>query len=263
MTTNSVFGRPVLISLLAASLIIGGCASSRDGSTPNIFSDISAAFEDDDPTLLPEQRALRRQQREYSEARLTSAAVGAAGGALAGAVIGAALGGGRGAATGAAVGLLAGGTAGYIGGTYLTRDHQSFTVSRDTLQNDIDAAKAETEKMRSNVQVAEVALAAQRTEINRLNASLRARQISEEAARQKLQTAAADVAAIRALAEESERRNVKLAESAARYRQAGLPTGQLDSEIARQKAEAAKLRNLERQLVEAINRTPANVRPVT
>lgn len=249
-------------AVLVATMSLGACATNPDGSTPNLFSDIgTTASSGSDANLTPEQRALRQQEKDYAETRLTGAAVGAVGGALLGAALGAAFGGGRGAATGAAIGALAGGTAGYVGTTYLARDHQQFTASRDSLQADIDAAKADTAKMERNVQVAQNALSAQRTQLNRVNADLRAGRISEQQARAQVATAADDLRSVRALADESDKRVSSLTQSVAAYRQAGLPTGDLNTQLQQQKAHTASLRRVERSMVSALQGTPAAVRP--
>lgn len=244
-------------------MTLGGCATNPDGSTPNILSDIGTAFGSTPANLTPEQQALREREKEYSESRLTSAAVGVAAGAVIGGLLGAALGGGRGAAIGAASGAVIGGTAGYVGGTYLTRDHQDFVATRDTLQRDIDIAREDTAKMQRNVQVAQSALAAQRAQINRINADLRAGRINEQQAREQAAAAAGDLNSVRSLAAESDRRVANLNQSIASYRQAGLPTGDLARERDRQKAENASIRRIERSMVSSINRLPANTRPAT
>jgi hypothetical protein len=245
-----------------AFLCLAGCAANPDGSQPNLLSDLGTTFGSADANLTPEQRALREQEEDYSEARLTSAAAGAAIGALAGALLGAAIGGEDGAIAGAGIGLLAGGAAGYVGGTYLTRDNQDFVASRDTLQADIDAAQEDTAKMARNVEVAEGALRAQRGQIEKINADLRARRITEQQARERASAAGADLKSVRALAEESQRRLDGLNQSIATYRDAGVPTAELTRERDRQKAHTESLRKVERSMINVIDRTPANIRPV-
>ena len=251
----------MVAGLLVVSMSVSACATNPDGSTPNVFSDLGAAFGSSDANLTPEQAALRTQEKDYSEARLTSALAGAAIGAIGGAILGAAIGGRSGAATGAAIGVGIGATTGYVGGTYLTRDHTRFVADRDTLQKDIDTARADSEKMQRNVQVAEAALASQRTQLNRVNADLRAGRITEAQAREQAKTAGDDLASVRALAEESDRRVANLNKSVASYRQAGLPTRDLTNQLKVQKTRAASLRRVERSMVTAINRTPTNIRP--
>ncbi len=264
MPMNVRRARTPLSAIMAAGLALAGCATNPDGTTSNIFSDFGSAFgSSDEVALTPEQQALREQEREYSRTRLTSAAAGAGIGALIGAAIGAASGGGaQRVATGAAIGAGVGGTAGYVGGTYLTRDHGRFVASRDSLQADIDAAREDTQRMQRNVQVAEGALTSQRAEIDRLNADLRAGRVSEDEARQKANNAAADVRAVRALAEESERRAQNLQQTIAAYNQAGVSTAELRGEAQRQQQQARRLREIERNMINVIDRTPANVRPV-
>lgn len=261
MTARTARSRSLVAAVVAATMTLGACAQNPDGSTPNLFSDVSAAFGGDDANLTPEQQALRQQERDYSESRLASAAVGAGAGALIGALLGAAVGGRDGAIVGAGLGLAAGGAAGYVGGTYLTRDHQQFTASRDTLQADIDAANADTAKMKKNVQVAQSALTAQRAQLDRVRADLRAGRITEEQARAQAKTAADDLQAVRALADESGRRVAGLNQSVQAYRQAGVPAGDLNRQLETQKQQVASLRSVERSMLGAINRTPANIRP--
>lgn len=260
--------RTLAISVVAAAaLVVGGCATNPDGTTATFFSDLGTAFGgSDDPSLTPEQQALRQQQREYSQARLKATAAGAGLGAVIGAVIGAATGSGQDrakrAAIGAGIGAGVGGTAGYVGGSYLTRDHSRFVASRDSLQADIVAAREDTARMQRNVAVAEGALTAQRTQLDQLNADLRAGRIQEEEARRMADNAAADVQAVRALAEESERRVVNLNQSIAAYQQADVSTAELQGEVDQQKRHAERLREIERSMLAVIDRTPANVRPV-
>ena len=261
MRSTFVRSRSIVAAVAIGAMTLSGCATNPDGSTPNIIGDIGTAFGSSDANLTPEQQALREREKEYSESRLTAAAVGVVAGAVIGGLLGAAFGGRQGAAIGAGAGALAGGAAGYVGGTYLTREHQDFVATRDTLQQDIDAARQDTERMQRNVQVAESALAAQRTRLNQVNADLRAGRINEQQARAQAETAAGDLNSVRALAEESDRRVANLNQSIASYRQAGLPTGDLTRERERQKAHAASLRRIERSMISSINRTPANIRP--
>jgi outer membrane lipoprotein SlyB len=252
--------KPILVALVAASMSLSACATNPDGSSSDVFTDIGTVF-GSDADLTPEQRALREREREYSESRLASLAIGVGAGAVIGGVLGYMLGGSDGAALGAGLGAAAGGAAGYVGGTYLTRDHQDFVASRDSLQADIETAQEDTAAMRRNVQVAESALSAQRGRIDRLNAELRAGTISEEQARAQAETAADDLASVRALAEESERRVANLQQSVNSYRQAGISPGNLDAQLQEQKRQAQALRRIERSMIGVIDRTPANIRP--
>ncbi len=259
--------RATIAPVLALALTLAGCATNPDGTTANIFTDMGSAFGGgNDVALTPEQQALRQQQRDYSQARLTATAAGAGVGAVVGALIGAATGSGqdRGqrALIGAGIGAGVGGAAGYAGGSYLSRDHSRFVASRDSLQADIDAARDDTVRMQRNVEVAQSALTSQRTQIDQLNADLRAGRIDADEARQKANVAAADVQAVRALAEESERRVANLDQSIAAYRQSGIATAELDSEAVQQRRQAQRLREIERNMIGVIDRTPANVRPV-
>lgn len=253
-------GRAVA-ALLAVSMTLSACATGRDGSTPNIFNDLSTSFGSSDANLTPQQRALREREKEYSDARLTSTAVGVAAGALIGGLIGAAVGGGRGAAIGAGAGALAGGAAGYVGGTYLTRDNQNFQADRDTLQKDIDSARADTASMQRNVQAAEAVLADQRRQLNAINADLRAGRISEQQAREQARVAADDLNSVRNLRETADARVSRLEQSVDTYRRAGLPTGDLNRELNQQKQRAAQLRRVEQRMVTEISRVPPNIRP--
>lgn len=261
MPKRNSWSGSLVAGLLIVSTSLSACATNPDGTTPNVFSDISAAFGSSDVELTPEQVALREQERDYSKARLNAALAGAAIGVIAGGLLGAAVGGREGAVTGAAMGLAAGGATGYVGGTYLTRDHTQFVADRDTLQKDIETARADSVKMKRNVQVAEGALASQRSLLNRVNADLRAGRITEAQAREQAKTAAEDLASVRALAEESDRRVTNLNKSVSSYKQASLPTRDLTKELKVQKTRAASLRRVERSMVTAINRTPANIRP--
>lgn len=260
MHAMPIRGKPIVATLLAATMTLGACATGPDGATPNVFRDVGAVF-GSDAELTPEQAALREREDEYSESRLTSLAIGVGAGAAIGGVLGYMIGGRDGALLGAGLGAAAGGAAGYVGATYLTRDHQEFVASRDSLAADIEAAEADTAAMRRNVAVAESALSAQRDRIDRLNAELRSGAISEEQALAQAQTAADDLASVRALAEESERRVANLQQSVNAYRQAGIGPGMLDSQLQEQKRQVDALRRIERSMIGVIDRTPANVRP--
>lgn len=260
MLTACRRSRSALAGLLAATMTLSACATNPDGSSATVFSDLGTVFAAEDPTLTPEQRALRAQHEDYAEVRLTSTAVGIGAGALVGAGLGALLGGRRGAALGAAAGAALGGAVGYGTGTYLTRDHQRFIADRDTLQRDIDQAREETAKARRSADIAEANVASQRRQLASLNSDLRAGRISEAEARRKVAAAREDARLTGELAAASEQRVAKLNESIAAYRQANLPTGDLSRESNSMKAQAERLRALERAQLEAINRVPANLR---
>lgn len=260
MTIAYPRSRLAMAGLLAASLTVGGCATNPDGTTPNVLSDIGMMFSAEDPSLTPEQRALREQHEDYASARLTSTAAGIGIGAVAGGVLGAVLGGRDGAIYGAAAGAALGGIAGYGAGTYLTRDHQDFTATRETLQRDIEQAREETGKARRSAELAEANVASQQRQLAALNGDLRAGRISEADARRKVASAREDARLTGELAAASEQRVAKLNESIAAHRAASLPTGELTRETERMKAQADRLRQLERAQVQAINRVPANLR---
>lgn len=260
MLTSHRRSRAAIAGILVATMTLGACASNPDGSTPNVFSDLGTAFSSQDPNLTPEQRALRQQHKDYAEVRLTSTAVGVGAGALLGAGLGALLGGRDGALIGAGIGAGVGGVAGYGAGTYLTRDHQQFTATRDTLQRDIAQARDETAKARRSADIAEANVATQQRQLNALNADLRAGRINEAEARRRVAAAQEDARLTGELAAASEQRVAKLNESIAAYRAANLPTGELAQETSRMEAQAARLRQLERNQVQAINRVPANLR---
>jgi hypothetical protein len=249
-----------VVGVLVATMTLGACATNPDGTTPNVFSDLGTAFGAEDPNLTPEQRALREQHEDYAEVRLTSTAVGVGAGALIGAGLGALIGGRDGALLGAGIGAGVGGLAGYGAGTYLTRDHQDFTATRDTLQRDITQAREETAKARRSADIAQSNVTAQQRQLNALNADLRAGRITEAEARRKVAAAREDARLTGELAAASEQRVAKLNESIAAHRAANLPTGELAQETNRMKAQADRLRELERAQLNAINRVPANLR---
>lgn len=102
-------------SILAATLLLAGCASTPNGPTVNVMPGVDRKGHVKPLELFAQDAAVCRNyaaadvEGGASRANWTQAAV-AGGGTLLGAGLGAALGGGRGAAIGAGGGALAGAT---------------------------------------------------------------------------------------------------------------------------------------------------------
>ena len=244
------------IGAIALASLLAGCQPNADGTTPNIFSDLQAAF-GGNQTVSPQQSALREQSdtyADYANARLQAAAAGAVAGALFGALLDQDNP-GRGALIGGAVG----GTAGYVGATYLTRDHADFTASQEALEEDIAVAEELTASSQRNVEVARAALNYQRTEIERLNAEYAAGLLDREVYEQKLVTISEDRASVQSMIDVTEERVNNMETSIAAYRRAGYGTGRLEAAKEAQKQDIASLEAIEEAMVDLISGVPEDV----
>lgn len=233
--------------------LLTGCAQSPDGTTPNIFSDLRTVLPSSSGSLSPAQQQLRSQERAYANSRLLAAG----GGAVLGA--GACWAADRSAAEIAAC-ALGGGAAGYAGSTYLTRNHQNFAVSQESLQQDIAAAREDGAQMARNVQVAQGALAAQQAEIRRLNDAYRSGQTSQAEYEARLRTVGDDVRSVRNMRQQAQTRVSNLQQSKRAYDSAGLGSASLNSELQAQQAHLASLQRIENGMLSVIQTAPANVR---
>ena len=243
-----------VLGALAVMCLVAGCAKNPDGTTANIFSDLRAVSGSDD--VSPQQEALREQAeeyRDYAKARLQGAAAGAVLGGLIGALAD------RNAGRGALVGALAGGTAGYIGATYLTRDHSQFVASQKTLDEDTKVANELTASSQKNVRVAQSALNYQRTEIARLNEAYRTGKLNAQGYESKLKDIARDQESVKSMIATTEERVTKMESSIATYRGSGFDTGYLELANSAQKRDIDNLRKIEDAMVLLISSAPAGV----
>jgi outer membrane lipoprotein SlyB len=234
-----------------ALLVTSGCAENIDGSTPNIARDVQL-LAGSTRGLSPEQRALRAREREYAQSRVTAAV----GGALLGALACSALGRDEREVAACAV---AGGAAGYVGSTYLTRDHQTFVASRDSLQADINAAREDNARMEANIRVAQDVVAFQRRQIGSINQAYNRGEISGADYTAALNGVAGDIQSIRNMRQKGQERVASMERSIAAYRSAGINPAELERQRAQQRRSVDSLRRAESQLVDVIAATPSSV----
>ena len=241
--------------VVALAVMVAGCQQGSDGTTPNIFADLQTLMGGEQ--ISPQQSALRdqaEQHQDYAQARVSAAAAGA----VIGGILGAALDSdnpGRGALLGAGIG----GTAGYVGGSYLTRDHSDFVVSREALAEDIKAANEDTASSRRNVQVAQAALDYQRREIARLNEEYHAGELSPEAYERKLETLLEDRKQVGVMIATTRERITTMESTIASYRRSGYDPMELEKSNAEQRRHIASLREIENAMVDVIAGVPADV----
>ena len=244
------------IGAIALASVLAGCQPNADGTMPNIFSDLQTAF-GGNQAVSPQQAALREQSdtyADYANARLQAAATGAVAGALFGALLDQDNP-GRGALIGGAVG----GTAGYVGATYLTRDHAEFTASQEALEEDIAVAEELTASSQRNVQVAQAALNYQRGEIERLKAEYAAGLVDRAAFEQKLRSISEDRASVRSMIDVTEERVSNMETSIAAYQRSGYGTERLEAAKEAQKRDIASLEAIEEAMVSLISGVPDDV----
>ena len=243
------------LAAVAAVSLTAGCMQHSDGTTPNIFSDIKALVSSDD--VAPQQEALREQAdeyRDYAKARVRAAAAGAVIGGLLGAVVDK-----DNRGRGALIGAGLGGAAGYVGATYLTRDHSRFVASQATLKEDIKVAEELTASSRRNVRLAQSALGYQRSEVARLKREHGARQGSAEQYENMLEEIAKDRKSVGSMISETEGRITKMNASIASYRRSGYDTARLEQANAAQQRDIANLRRIEDAMVDLISGAPAGI----
>ncbi len=244
------------IGALALLGMTAGCAQNPDGTTPNLFTDLQAVF-GGNSEVSPEQAELRDQEEEYrtyAESRLQAAAAGALVGGLIGALVDSDKPG-----RGAAVGAVAGGTAGYVGATYLTREHSDFVASQEALNEDMLVANEQTRSSRRNVEVAQAALNYQHTEIARLNEEYNAGRLETADYERRLEIIAEDRASVRSMIAVTEERVASMETSVAAYNRAGYDTARLEVAIMSQRQDIASLRVIEEAMVDLISGVPEDV----
>ena len=241
-----------LLSMAGAFFLVAGCVTNEDGSTANIFSDLQAVMSGSDVSR--EQGALRDQAesyRDYAGARVASTVAGA----VIGGLIGYAVADGEGALIGAA----AGGTAGYLGGSYLTRDHSEFRASRESLEEDIAAAEELTEESRKNVTLAQAALDWQKKEIAQLNTEYEAGALEGKEYEKALREIEKDRASVRTMIDATQERIATLEKSVSSYRAAGYATADLDEAKSAQLQHIRRLEAIEDAMVNLMASAPDDV----
>ena len=248
-TEQCGLGRKTACILVLSAFVLTACAENPDGSTANIFSDVSTLVSGNQSS---EQKELSRVQRQYASARVT----GAAGGALL-AGFGTALAGGNTEQIAAAA--VVGGTAGYLGASALTQQNANFRLSRDTLQKDIEAARTENQRMTRSVAAANDVVKYQREEITRLNSGYRQGSVSLSEYQAKYATMEKDLATMRSLEDTSTARLNSLNQSISAYQRAGIGTSQLSAERNKQRTRVNQLRQAEAAMVRNLSNVPAGV----
>ena len=244
------------IGALALLGMAAGCAQSSEGTTPNLFADLQAVF-GGNAAVSPEQAELRNQEEEYrtyAESRLQAAAAGALVGGLIGALVD-----DDNPGRGAVVGALAGGTVGYVGATYLTREHSDFVASQEALEQDIEVANELTRSSQRNVEVAQAALNYQHSEIARLNEEYNAGRLDTAAYERRLEIIAEDRASVRSMIAVTEKRVASMETSIAAYQRSGYDTARLELAVMSQRRDIANLRVIEEAMVDLISGVPEDV----
>ena len=244
-----------LAGAVVVTCLASGCATNPDGTTPNIFGDFKTLAGSSDTS--PQQKALRKQaqqHQDYAKARMQAATAGAMLGGITGALVDQ-----NNRARGAVIGGLAGGTAGYIGATYLTRDHSQFAASQETLQEDIKAANEDSANSKKNVRLARATLEYQRSEIARLDAEYAAGETSAEQYERSLAEIAQDRESVQTMIATTEERVARMESSIAAYREAGLDPARLEESNAAQARDLDNLRRIEDAMVDLIAGAPEGV----
>ncbi|MBD0865892.1 MAG: hypothetical protein GDA36_09975 [Rhodobacteraceae bacterium] len=242
-----MFKKIALIAIVALS----GCAEGD-----NIFTDVGTLSASGAAPISPEQRKLRKQERKYAATRVNATALGAGFGALGCILLDCST-----EQTLAAAAIGAG--AGYVGGSYLTRDNQSFQTSQASLQADIDAARNENAILQENVNAAQATLRFHRTEIARLNRALGAGELNISAYRVSYNRMQGDLQSTRRMIERARADTTRLSNDVNRYRAAGFGTEPLSQELSQQRERLRRLQAVERSMVEVLNGVPSSVRGVS
>ena len=236
---------------LIAALAVAGCA---DGE--NVFSDIRTLGSSAAGSISPEQRKLREQEKKYASVRVNAAVAGAITGALACALAD--------CSTEQTLGAAAiGGGVGYVGGSYLTRQDQSFQVSQASLNPDIEAAKKESATLRDSATAAQATLNFQRSEIARLNRALNAGEVDTAAYRASYNRMQDDLKSTRNIIKRARADTSRLSNELQRYRSAGIGAGGLTRELSEQRERLRRLEAVERSMVDVLNGVPSSVRDVS
>ncbi len=240
-------------TLLCALGAMTACAPNADGSTSNIFSDIQTLANGGTGAMSPQQRELQQRSRDYASSRV--------GAAVGGALLGGLICGLAGCSTEETVAAAAvGGAAGYAGGNYLVRDNQNFQTTAEGLRADIDAAKQDTQRLAAGVTSARSVLSYQQSETQRLNAAYRANNLELNQLQAHANNMQRDLEATRDMRNTAQQRVSNLSQSVGTYRDGGLGTGELNSELAKQREFVEALREVEDGMIDVIADIPAEAR---
>jgi uncharacterized membrane protein len=169
--------RPIRAAMLAmvATLSLVGCAST--------------AY---DPSLTPQQNAMRQQAGRWNATVATGALVGAAGGAALGAAVG-----GRNRGTAALIGAGAGALAGLVAGTMVANRNLAFENQEMPLRDRIADAQARTVELQRSAQAANELTADNLRRLDALEAQYRRGQISAASYQAQVRSMQSDVDLLR------------------------------------------------------------------
>jgi len=220
-----------LALVLSAALALSGCVTTSGGSE----------------NLTPAQRQLRQQTERFNETVATGALVGA----LLGCALGAAIDKndrGRGCAAGGVVGGVTGAGSGY----YVATRNQTYATREQAAQARITAAQREAEDLSRTAAIADQVTRENLAQIERLDRSFKARQLSAAQYRAQTESMRTDLQAIRSAAEGAGKSAQALAADSAG------PGGPVLSDQAMRVAQAKRrLDGSVNALEEALKRVPA------
>lgn len=238
---NMVF-KAASVALIAAMPM--ACAPSAGGG-PSIFS---AA--EDESTLTPAERRLRRDNRIYNETILGGAVEGAITGAVLGALFGLASGKAKNVAQGAAIGAAAGGVLGGLDGWRVATRQEAASKNVREIELATDKVVAENRAMQQSLDNIDVVIAATTRSLRTARAGYRANTVSLDEMRAREAKARSNLAQTEELIEKLEDRSSDQEEIARSLRSDGHNTRQIDSEIA-QTRRLIREREQERELLAA------------
>lgn len=157
-------------ALLAASLLLAGCASSG-GLDPN------------DPTLTPDERRLALQARDYNRTVAASAAVGCAAGVGTARAVGAT---GGGLGWGDLIACGVGAAAGWAAGDYVADKKNTYQDENVAIRSMIADAQTENRKLAEAISSADAVIAADTQKIEQVKQRLAAGEIDAQQAETEL-----------------------------------------------------------------------------
>jgi septal ring factor EnvC (AmiA/AmiB activator) len=242
--------RVIMSLLVVATMSISACATNPNGNSPNIISDLGTLLSND---LSDEQSALRAHEKDYAQSRVAAAATGAVVAGVACALLGCST-----EETVAAVAV--GGTAGYVGSTYLTRDHAEFQTSQAALNADIAETQKQTQHVERSVKLSKTLLRYQKAEIGRLNTAYKASKLTTSQYRKRLKTFEGDLTSVENQRAETSKRIASMEQSIAAYKRDGYSTSELSKELSKQRAYYESLTDVQESMVDVIASAPNEVR---
>jgi cell division protein FtsB len=251
---NKIAGWPVL-----AALLLGGCASTSDGTSVNIFDDIRLMTMSDEG-LSPSEAKLLDAATRNATTRIEGAGIGTVGGCVAGFI------GGRVFSDNTAVvagttagGCVAGALAGYAAGSYVSEVNAQAASQQANLQDRINAANADAARYRDAANAAERTVAELRTEIGSLNRRYSSGQISAAQYADQLSGVESSALALRVLIGESLGNIEVMEQDIAALDESGRDTSSLKQRLATLRRENARLVAQYKDLAQVVDLVPAGV----